>query len=82
MPFKLQDSYQDKFNGIYLVLGEDSGPWFVHYHVDGLNIGLMNKPSEIYQGEPRKASRIACMRARLALDHPDSETAKHLKEHF
>lgn len=82
MSFKLQDSYQDKFNGLYLVLGEAAGPWVVQYHVDGFNLGLMNESSEIYKGEPRKASRIACMRARLALDHPDSETAKHLKEHF
>lgn len=80
MLYKLQDMYQDRFGGRYLVLGEDAGPWEVIYNTCGTTPA--HEDLAVYKGEPRKASRIACMRSRLALDHPDSETAKHLKEHF
>lgn len=80
MPYKLQEIHQDRLGGRYLVLGEDSGPWEVTYSTD--DTFPPYEDLNVYRGEPRKASRIACMRSRLALDHPHSETARHLKEHF
>lgn len=70
----------DNQGGIYWVRLDAKAPqWVVHYYADHYT----NQPQVLYRGLHRDCKRVAEMRCKLCLDHPNgSPTQTHLKEHF
>lgn len=70
--------YRDPHGGMYLCNSDATGMWVALYYQDNNTL----VPEQIARMTKPRLLRAISMRSRLALDHPDSQSRKHLREHF